>query len=122
MRHSMPSLPLGPHPTRNQEVSQNDLRQWFDQTLPPFFAQHPEPIAFISHDCDPYEAAKIVFQFTADRLRPGTLIIFDDYWGYRGWKSGEHKAWRELVEERKIAYQYLAFAILQVFVKITSLR
>ncbi len=96
------------------------VKGWFDQTLPPFFAQHPEPIAFVSHDCDTYEAAKIVFRFTADRLRAGTMIVFDDYWGYRGWKTGEHKAWRELVEERKIAYEYLAFTIQQVFVKITS--
>jgi Methyltransferase domain len=96
------------------------VKGWFDKTLPPFFAEHPEPIAFVSHDCDTYEAAKIVFQFTADRLRPGTMIVFDDYWGYRGWKSGEHKAWRELVEERKITYEYLAFTIQQVFVKITA--
>jgi len=97
------------------------VKGWFDQTLPPFFAQHPEPIAFMSHDCDTYEAAKIVFQFTADRLRPGTMIVFDDYWGYRGWKSGEHKAWHELVEEKKIRYEYLAFTIQQVFVKIISM-
>ena len=48
------------------------------------------------------------------------MIVFDDYWGYRGWKTGEHKAWRELVEERKLTYEHLAFTIQQVFVKITS--
>ena len=48
------------------------------------------------------------------------MIVFDDYWGYRGWKSGEHKAWRGLVEERKLTYAYLAFTIQQVFVQITS--
>jgi hypothetical protein len=94
---------------------------WFDKTLPTFFAENPGPIFFVSHDCDTYEAAKIVFKFTADRLRPGTMIVFDDYWGYRGWRSGEHLAWLELVEERKIKYEYLAFTIQQVFVRIISI-
>jgi len=97
------------------------VKGWFDETLPPFFEQHPEPIAFISHDCDTYEAAKIVFSFVATRLRPGTLIVFDDYFGYRGWRLGEHKAWLELATERNIKYDYLAFANQQVFVAIRSI-
>jgi predicted O-methyltransferase YrrM len=97
------------------------IKGWFDQTLPPFFADHPEPLIFVSHDCDTYDAAKIVFEFTAPRLRPGTMIVFDDYWGYRGWKSGEHKAWLELVAELNIKYDYLAFTVQQVFVRIRSI-
>ncbi len=97
------------------------IKGWFDQTLPAFFAEHPEPIWFISHDADTYEAAKIVFKFTAPKLRPGTMIVFDDYWGYRGWKSGEHKAWAELVSELNIKYDYLAFTVQQVFVIIRSI-
>jgi Methyltransferase domain len=97
------------------------IKGWFDKTLPIFFAKHAEPIAFVSHDCDTYEATKIVFKFTAERLRPGTMILFDDYWGYRGWKLGEHKAWAELVKEMNIKYDYLAFTIQQVFVVIRSI-
>ena len=105
------------------EVEKNAtlIKGWFDQTLPVFFADHPEPLYFISHDADTYEAAKIVFKFTAPRLRPGTMIVFDDYWGYRGWKSGEHKAWIELVAELNIKYEYLAFAMQQVFIIIRSI-
>jgi predicted O-methyltransferase YrrM len=105
------------------EVEKNVIliKGWFHQTLPTFFAEHPQPIWFISHDADTYEAAKIVFEFTAPRLRPGTMIVFDDYWGYRGWKSGEHKAWAELVAELNIKYEYLAFTVQQVFVIIRSI-
>ncbi|HEY1783621.1 MAG TPA: class I SAM-dependent methyltransferase [Roseiarcus sp.] len=105
------------------EVEKNVIliKGWFDQTLPEFFAEHSEPIWFISHDADTYEAAKLVFKFTAPRLRPGTMIVFDDYWGYRGWKSGEHKAWAELIAEMNIKYDYLAFTVQQVFVIIRSI-
>ena len=105
------------------EVEKNVIliKGWFDQTLPAFFAEHPEPLWFVSHDADTYEAAKIVFKFTAPRLRPGTMIVFDDYWGYRGWKSGEHKAWAELVAELNIKYEYLAFTVQQVFIIIRSI-
>jgi hypothetical protein len=105
------------------EVEKNVIlvEGWFDQTLPAFFAEHPEPIYFISHDADTYEAAKFVFKFAAPRLRSGTMIVFDDYWGYRGWKSGEHKAWAELVAELNIEYEYLAFTVQQVFIVIRSI-
>ena len=106
------------------EVEKNVIliKGWFDQILPTFFAEHPGPIWFISHDADTYEAAKIVFEFTAPKLRPGTVIVFDDYWGYRGWKYGEHKAWAELVSELNIKYDYLALTVQQVFIIILIYR
>jgi hypothetical protein len=60
-------------------------------------------------DCDTYEGTKIVLDLIPDRLTAGSVIIFDDYFGYRGWLIGEHKAWIEFVERNKIEYEYLGF-------------
>jgi hypothetical protein len=35
--------------------------------------------------------------------------VFDEYFGYRGWREGESKAWRQFVSARGISYKYLAF-------------
>ena len=44
-----------------------------------------------------------------DRLTAGSVVIFDDYLGYRGWLIGEHKAWMEFAERNGIEFEYLGF-------------
>ena len=41
------------------------------------------------------------------RIKIGTIIIFDEYIGYPGWKNGEFLAFQEIVEEYGIKYKYL---------------
>ena len=48
-----------------------------------------------------------------------TVHGFDEYFGYRGWKIGEFKAWQEFVEARGISYEYLAFSLQAVSLRIT---
>jgi hypothetical protein len=43
------------------------------------------------------------------RLTPDTVIILDDYHGFRGWKLGQFQAWAEFVAENKLTYEYIAF-------------
>jgi hypothetical protein len=82
---------------------------WFDQTLPDFVADHPGPIAFLHVDCDLYSSTKTIFQFLGDRLVPGTVILFDEYFNYPGWRDHEHRAFTELVEERGLKCRWLAY-------------
>jgi predicted O-methyltransferase YrrM len=85
------------------------IKGWFDETLPPFLREHAEPLSFVHIDSDTYEAASVILGAAADRFRSGTVIIFDEYFGYRGWRAGESKAWQEFVSARRIRYRYLAF-------------
>jgi hypothetical protein len=82
---------------------------WFDQTLPDFVANHPGPIAFLHVDCDLYSSTKTIFQFLGDRIVPGTVILFDEYFNYPGWRDHEHRAFTELVEERGLECRWLAY-------------
>ena len=86
------------------------MKGWFDATLPGFLAAHPGPIAFLHIDSDTYQAAQTILSLTADRLVPGTVIMFDEYFGYRGWRLGEFKAWQEFVAERGLSYEYICFS------------
>jgi hypothetical protein len=40
---------------------------------------------------------------------PGTVILFDEYFNYPGWRDHEHRAFTELVEERCLKCRWLAY-------------
>jgi hypothetical protein len=86
------------------------IKGWFNETLPGFLQEHPEPFSFVHIDCDTYEGAASVFQVAGNRIGRGTVILFDEYFGYRGWRMGEFKAWQEFIALRGLTYKYLAFS------------
>lgn len=83
---------------------------WFEDTLPPFCAQHTGPVAFINVDCDLYSSTKTLFEHLGERIIPGTVLVFDEYVGTPSWREDEHKAFMELVEARQLSYEFLAFS------------
>jgi len=99
------------------------VKGWFHESLPPFLAQHSGvPFAFVHVDSDTYESAKTIFDLVGGRFAVGTVIVFDEYLNYRGWKLGEYKAWHEYCARTRTAYEYLGFCIQgeQVAVRITA--
>jgi hypothetical protein len=69
-------------------------------------------------DADTYDSTKIVLELTADRIKPGTIIVFDEYFGYPNWQNNEAKAWKEFVEFYKRDYAYIAFSSQSVAIKV----
>jgi hypothetical protein len=90
----------------------------FQESLPTWLRVHPEPIAFMHIDCDLYSSTKTVLDLVASRIQPGTVIVFDEYFGYPGWKNHEFKAFSEFINSHRIDYQYLCFARIQCAVRI----
>jgi len=86
------------------------FKGWFNDTLPRFLAEHAGPFVFIHIDCDTYESTLAVMNMLEARILVGTVIVFDDYFGYRGWRDGEYKAWQEFVSRTKLRYEYLGFS------------
>ncbi len=82
------------------------VKGWFDATLPPFLAQHPEPVAFMHIDSDVYESAKTVLDCLGDRLVKGSIIVFDELYNYPKWEEHEYKALQEFLAKsgKKISY------------------
>jgi Macrocin-O-methyltransferase (TylF) len=83
---------------------------WFQDTLPGFLKQHPGPARFVHIDCDLYSSTKTVLDLLADRIVPGTVIVFDEYLNYPGWQEHERKAFAEFVVRTGAKYKYLGFA------------
>ena len=82
---------------------------WFSDTLPAFVNEHAGPVRFMNIDCDIYSSTKTIFELLADRIVPGTVIVFDEYLINPTWRDDEYKAFQEAVERHSWKYEYLAF-------------
>jgi methyltransferase family protein len=82
---------------------------WFDEVLPGFLEQHPEPVAFLHLDADLYSSTKTVLDALESRLRVGSVVVFDEYLNFPQWEEHEHRAWTEFVERTGIRFEYLGF-------------
>jgi hypothetical protein len=108
----MPSFP------RNIKV----VTGWFKDSLPKFLAAHNEPVSFIHIDCDLYSSTKTVLHQLKDRLIKGSIIVFDEFFNYPGWKQHEFKAFTEFIKRTNIRYEYIGYVYKhsQVSIKIRS--
>lgn len=82
---------------------------WFDQVLPGFYREHQGDIALMHVDSDIYSSAKCVFECSADRIKPGTIIVFDEYLNFDGWQRHEHRALVEFAAKAGMQYDFIAY-------------
>jgi Methyltransferase domain len=80
---------------------------WFEDTLPGFLKAHVGPVSFLHVDCDLYSSTKTVFHYLGGRIQPGTIIVFDEYFNYVGWRNHEFKAFAEFTEASGLGYRYI---------------
>ncbi len=83
---------------------------WFDQTLPDFLATEAQACSLIHVDCDIYASTRSIFNGLRGRIGAGTVIVFDEYFNYPGWRQHEFKAFQEFVAETGLKYRYLGLS------------
>ena len=81
----------------------------FGDTLPTFLDQHPEPIAFLHVDCDIYSSTRTIFDLCGARIVKGTVIVFDEYFNYPGWRRHEYRAFAEFSARTGRTFEYLGY-------------
>lgn len=94
---------------------------WFEETLPEFMASQRRPVRLAHIDCDLYSSTLTVLDHIGPGLREGSVLVFDDYLGYPGWREHEYRAFQEFSRENSLQWRYLAFDLLdrQVAVQVT---
>ncbi|BAH30964.1 TylF/MycF/NovP-related O-methyltransferase [Rhodococcus erythropolis] len=94
----------------------------FEDTLPSFLNDESGPVAFLHLDADLYSSTKTVLDLLGDRLVPGSIVVFDEFFNYPGWQQHEYRAWTEFVTRTGISFEYLGYTVdnEQVIVEITS--
>ncbi len=85
------------------------IRGWFKDTIPDFIKANPVPVRFLHIDCDIYSSTKDILNALANYIVVGTVILFDDFFGYKGYQEHEWKALNEFVSEYKLKIEFLAF-------------
>lgn len=122
------------HDRRSEEFSMGgripadlpeNARIWqgmFSDTIPVFASSVNAPLSLLHIDCDLYRSAREVLFGLAGHIRPGTIIVFDEYINYPGWREHEYKAFSEFCAAYEVGVEYMSFAssYLSVAVRITS--
>lgn len=68
----------------------------FEETVPTWLAKHPDPVRFVFIDCDLYESTIFVLKSLDNRLRDGSVILFDELLPIPEDDTiGEFRAWSE---------------------------
>lgn len=90
-----------------------NVRLWiglFEESIPKFIDfSDVHRMAFLHIDCDLYSSTVTVFKKLGPYIGSGTVIVFDEYFGYEGWREGEYKAFREFARETQIDFEYIGF-------------
>jgi hypothetical protein len=79
----------------------------FDRTLPAFCDSHSSPVSFIHIDCDLYSSTQTILGQLRDRIVPGTILVFDEYFNYPGWELHEFRAFAEFIQASGRSYEYV---------------
>jgi hypothetical protein len=82
----------------------------FTETIAAFREESDRPIALLHIDSDIYSSARTVLFSLADRLRVGSIVVFDEFLNYPGWRSHEYKAFMEFTEAWSVKFRYLSFS------------
>jgi predicted O-methyltransferase YrrM len=95
---------------------------WFENTVPGFLDEHHGTVDFLHIDGDLYSSAKTVLDLVGPRLEPGSIVVFDEFFNYTGWRDHEFKAWQEYVERTGTEFEYAAYTVdnEQVVVRVTG--
>lgn len=73
-------------------------------------------ISFIHIDLDTYLPTKFVLEKAKQFLIKGSVILFDEFYGYPGWQNQEYKAFNEIFNPNE--FEYIAFSSRQVAIRI----
>jgi hypothetical protein len=97
------------------------LKGLFDATVPRFVAEWSGKAAIVHVDCTLYKSTMACLPPILPRCQEGTIVIFDEYYGYPDFTQHEWRAWRELRHKHGIKAPCLVYDARRVAFQITDL-
>lgn len=85
---------------------------WFKDSIPKFISKHDEPIGFLHIDCDLYSSTFDVLMALKDNFVKGTIVLFNDFYGFKDYKQHEWKALKDFLKQSDHKVDYLACCVL----------
>ncbi|MEW5872797.1 MAG: class I SAM-dependent methyltransferase [Chloroflexota bacterium] len=98
------------------------VRGRFRDSIPKFLQKHVLPVAFAHIDCDLYSSTKEILDNIGHKLIRGSILVFDEFFNYPGWKHHEFKAFMEFIETSQKKFEYIGYVYRhsQVAIRILS--
>lgn len=93
---------------------------WFADTIPVFARHYTGPLAFAHLDADLYSSTKTVFDTIGGWFVAGTILVFDEYFGYHGWQRHEHKAFQEFLSGAGLSFQAISIGHMNLAVRLVD--
>lgn len=81
----------------------------FEESLPEFLAENQGPAAFLHLDADLYDSTISVLTHFENRLVPGSILLFDEYFNFAGWQEHEHRALNDFAKSAGRRFKYVAY-------------
>lgn len=89
---------------------------WVEDTVKKFITNTNKKIAFVHFDMDTYNSTSYVLKLIKNNFQSGTVILFDEFYGFPNWEKYEFKALKEQLNEN--SFQYIAFGTRQACIQI----
>ncbi len=81
----------------------------FQETLETFLEKTNSPISFIHLDADLYSSTKYVLNKLNTYIKPGCIIVFDEFMNYPGFENHEYLAFKEWVLEYSRSFRVICY-------------
>lgn len=94
---------------------------WFENTVDEWVYKNKDKmkrLGLVHIDCDLYSSTATVISAIEDYLKPGVIVVFDEYHGYPGWEEHEHKAWIEFLDRFDLDFDVLGHGPEQLIVRV----
>ena len=96
------------------------VKGWFDQSLPDFLQGNTQNIAFVHVDSDLYSSAKTILSELSPHIKPGTIVVFNEYFNYPNWREHEFRALQEFNQRSELDYEYLCWGKFEVAIRFVA--
>lgn len=83
------------------------IKGLFSETVMSWAATQNAPLAFVHMDADLYSSTIDVLMALDSMIIPGTVILFDEFYNYKGWLDHEYKAFNEYLEAKGRKFRYI---------------
>ena len=95
----------------------NLIEGWVEDTLDNFLNSiNSDKVSFIHLDMDTYKSTAFVLKKLENYFKKGTIVLFDEYYGFPNWEKYEYKALQEILKKEN--YKYIAFGTRQACIEI----
>ena len=93
------ACPVPKIPDRRAQI----IKGWFKDTAEELRSR-TDQVGLVHIDCDLYSSTVDAFAAVEPMIGPGTILVFDEVWGYGEWRQGEYRA----LVESGLEYEWIA--------------